>query len=302
MEKELAGKGALAKVNIIFDESNHFVIYSCMLGVKIVNLKTNKVEAVLGKFENSERFTTIGLFQGKVEATQQLQQHLGSKVIEQSKQADPTIFAAAWRRERFYMLTKRGPDQKSGQVSRDVLNEKPSAEDVALLNTGGDGGGYVGSSVVLHTTMGDIHIQLFPKETPKTAENFVGHCRSGYYDNLIFHRVIKGFMVQTGCPYGDGTGGESIWGGDFEDEFHPSLRHDRPFTVSMANAGANNNGSQFFITTVETKWLDDKHTVFGRVTKGMEVVQAIEKVQTHKGGVSKDKPITPIRIISTEVH
>ncbi len=99
--------------------------------------------------------------------------------------------------------------------------------------------------------MGDIHIRLFPQECPKTVENFVRHSKNGYYNNLIFHRVlnifkfqvIKDFMIQTGDPNGDGTGGESIWGGEFEDEFHSTLKHDRPFTVSMANAGPNTNGS-----------------------------------------------------------
>jgi len=122
---------------------------------------------------------------------------------------------------------------------------------------------------------------------PKTVENFTQHSKNGYYNNLIFHRVIKNFMVQTGDPFGtlthftwllcysnsnwyagDGTGGESIWGKDFEDEIHPKLKHDVPFTLSMANAGANTNGSQFFITTVPLPHLDGKHTVFGRVTKG----------------------------------
>ena len=130
--------------------------------------------------------------------------------------------------------------------------------------------------------MGDIHIRLFPDDTPKTVENFVVHSKNGYYNNLIFHRVIKGFMVQTGCPKGDGTGGESIWDFEFEDEFHPQLRHDKPFTVSMANAGPNTNGSQFFVTTVPCSWLNDKHTVFGRVFKGMDVVQDIENVTSLK--------------------
>lgn len=128
--------------------------------------------------------------------------------------------------------------------------------------------------------MGDIAIDLFPDEVPKTVENFVGLARKNYYDEVIFHRVIPKFvcslpfsaspllfpktvspskMIQTGDPLGDGTGGESLWGSNFADEFHPSLRHDRPYTVSMANAGPMTNGSQFFITTAPAAWLDNKH-------------------------------------------
>jgi peptidylprolyl isomerase domain and WD repeat-containing protein 1 len=91
--------------------------------------------------------------------------------------------------------------------------------------------------------LGDISVKLFPEDCPRTVENFVTHSQNGYYNSLIFHRVINGFMVQTGDPIGDGTGGESIWGGEFEDEIHPHLKHDRPFVVSMANAGPNTNGS-----------------------------------------------------------
>lgn len=108
------------------------------------------------------------------------------------------------------------------------------------------------NSATVHTTRGDIHLKLFGTECPKSVENFCVHSKNGYYNGHIFHRVIKGFMVQTGDPTGTGTGGESIWGGDFKDEFHPSLRHDRPYTLSMANAGPNTNGSQFFITVLPT--------------------------------------------------
>lgn len=105
-------------------------------------------------------------------------------------------------------------------------------------------------------------------------------------------------MLQTGDPLGDGTGGESIWKKEFQDEFVRTLKHDRPYTVSMANAGPNTNGSQFFITTVPTPWLDNKHTVFGRVTKGFEVVSLIENLKVNK----LDKPYDTVKIISTEVH
>lgn len=146
--------------------------------------------------------------------------------------------------------------------------------------------------------MGDIHIKLFYSECPRTVENFVTHARKHYYDNVIFHRVIKSFMIQTGDPLGDGTGGESIWGGEFEDEFVKTLKHDRPFTVSMANSGPNTNGSQFFITTVPCPWLDNKHTVFGRVSKGYEVVQAIENVRVNKN----DRPVDgDIKILGIDV-
>ncbi|CAK7901260.1 hypothetical protein CAAN1_23S01992 [[Candida] anglica] len=156
----------------------------------------------------------------------------------------------------------------------------------------------IASAVTLHTTVGDIKIKLFTNQTPKTAENFVLLSKRHYYDNVIFHRVIKKFMIQTGDPLGDGTGGESCWGGHFKDEFSPSLSHSKPFMVSMANAGPGTNGSQFFITTEASPWLDGKHTVFGEVIDGQDTVKAIEAVDTNKD----DKPYDPITILSTTVH
>ncbi|GAM88815.1 hypothetical protein ANO11243_068490 [Dothideomycetidae sp. 11243] len=140
-------------------------------------------------------------------------------------------------------------------------------------------------------------MRMFGHLAPKAVENFTVHARNGYYNNLTFHRVIRKFMIQTGDPLGDGTGGESIWGKEFEDEFNTSLRHDKPYTVSMANAGPNTNGSQFFITTERTPWLDDKHTVFGRVVKGMDIVHKIENVK-----VWKEKPVDEIKIVSVDIE
>lgn len=156
----------------------------------------------------------------------------------------------------------------------------------------------IGTSAVLRTNYGDIHLRLFPEYAPRAVENFVSLCKKGYYDNLIFHRVIKGFMIQTGCPFGDGTGGESIWGKDFEDEFHKLAKHNVAYTLSMANCGANTNASQFFITVVPTTWLDNKHTVFGRATGGMDVIHKIETSKVDKN----EKPYEPIKILGIEVR
>lgn len=127
-------------------------------------------------------------------------------------------------------------------------------------------------SAELNTDVGKIVIKLFADKTPKTVNNFVFLAKEGYYDETIFHRVIDDFMVQGGDPTGTGMGGP---GYKFSDEFHPSLRHDKPGILSMANAGPNTNGSQFFVTHVPTPWLDNKHSVFGEVTEGMDVLLSI---------------------------
>ena len=148
---------------------------------------------------------------------------------------------------------------------------------------------------VMETSMGTIELELFAKEAPKTVKNFVGLAQKGYYKGTIFHRVIDNFMIQGGDPTGTGTGGESIYGKTFADEFVPTLKHSTPGILSMANAGPNTNGSQFFITLVPTPWLDGHHTIFGKVVKGMEVVTAIGKVETTKPG---DRPVKDVVIKS----
>ncbi len=126
----------------------------------------------------------------------------------------------------------------------------------------------------IETPRGTIKLELYADKTPVTVKNFEDLANSGFYDGLTFHRVIKDFMIQAGCPKGTGTGGP---GYEFEDEFHPDLKHDGPGVLSMANAGPDTNGSQFFITHVETPWLDGKHTVFGRVIEGQDVVDAVKQ-------------------------
>ena len=179
---------------------------------------------------------------------------------------------------------------------------------------------------IMHTTMGDIKIKLFKNETPKTFENFTTHAKNGYYNGLIFHRVIKDFMIQGGDPMGNGMGGESIWGTKFEDEFTPEL-HNLRGALSMANAGPNTNGSQFFIVQADTcpanmleqmedlpdafppecakayaemggtPWLDFRHTVFGQVYEGMDVVDKIANCKVGYG----DKPMFDVTIESIEI-
>ena len=184
----------------------------------------------------------------------------------------------------------------------------------------------VDTLAVMHTNMGDIKIKLFPEKAPKTVENFVTHSKNGYYNGLKFHRVINDFMIQGGDPRGNGTGGESIWGGSFPDEFDPEL-HNLRGALSMANSGPDTNGSQFFIVQARevpanmleqmrdledngfpaditaayaelggTPWLDFRHTVFGQVTDGMDVVDAIAAVETNNDVPCEDVIISSIDI------
>lgn len=151
--------------------------------------------------------------------------------------------------------------------------------------------------VTLETNQGTIEIKLMPDIAPKACENFVKLVEKGYYNGIIFHRVIKNFMIQGGDPTGTGTAGESIWGQPFEDEVRPDVKFDRPGLLAMANAGPNTNGSQFFITTVATPWLNMRHTIFGEVISGYEVVQKIENTPTGP----MDKPVAEQKIIRAYV-
>lgn len=140
--------------------------------------------------------------------------------------------------------------------------------------------------IVMETTEGVVEVTLKPAVAPKACENFMKLIDKKYYDGLSFHRVIKNFMVQGGDPKGNGTGGESIWGHPFEDEFSTAIVFDKPGLLAMANAGPHTNGSQFFITTAKTPWLNHRHTIFGEVTKGYDVIEKIESTPTD----SMDRP------------
>jgi peptidyl-prolyl cis-trans isomerase B (cyclophilin B) len=132
---------------------------------------------------------------------------------------------------------------------------------------------------VFDTGRGTIRVELFDDKVPNTVANFEKLASDGFYDGLVFHRVLDNFMIQGGCPDGNGMGGP---GYTFEDEFHPELRHEGPGILSMANSGPNTNGSQFFITHVATPWLDDKHSVFGRILEGQDVVDSVQQGDTMK--------------------
>jgi len=153
------------------------------------------------------------------------------------------------------------------------------------------------TNIALETSMGVITVELYYEHAPKTCKNFEELTRRGYFDTLLFHRIIPNFMLQTGDPTGTGRGGSSIYGEKFEDEIHPSLKHTGAGILSMANSGPNTNGSQFFITLAPTPWLDGKHTIFGRVKGGMAKVKRLGLVRTGK----EDRPVEEVRILRARV-
>lgn len=156
------------------------------------------------------------------------------------------------------------------------------------------------SFVTLNTTMGNITLELYTEHAPRTCQNFLDLVKRGYYNDTIFYRVISGFMIQGGDPTGTGYGGESAFGGTFDDEqsTFETLRHTGAGVLSMANSGPNTNGSQFFFTLAPTPWLDGKHVVFGRVSGGMRVIERIGRVSTD----GEDRPLDEIRITSSRVN
>lgn len=247
-EREVESQALRNKANVIYDESGNFIIYGSMLGIKVLNTFTNQVVKTYGKDENF-RGVNLAIYQGQPQKKGVTTVEMGASsnpLLQESEARDPILIATGASKVRFYMFTN---DEDISKSTRDVQNERPTMlggkkeAQAKKIETG--------NAAIIHTTYGDIHVRLFPEAAPKSVENFVTHAKKGYYNNTIFHRVIRKFMIQGGDPLGDGTGGESIWGREFEDEFS-SLKHDKPYTLSMANAGPNTNGSQFFITTEKT--------------------------------------------------
>jgi len=158
----------------------------------------------------------------------------------------------------------------------------------------------MGDSVRIDTSIGSFEVELYSQHAPRTAKNFRELCSRGYYDGVVFHRIIPNFMIQCGDPTGTGRGGESIYGRKFEDEQSSlrSLKHTGAGILSMANSGPNTNGSQFFITLAPTRHLDGKHVIFGRVSSGMGVVERLGNVQTDRN----DRPTTEVKILRATVQ
>ncbi|GFY39762.1 peptidyl-prolyl cis-trans isomerase-like 3 [Trichonephila inaurata madagascariensis] len=154
-------------------------------------------------------------------------------------------------------------------------------------------------SATLHTDVGDMKIELFCELIPKACENFLALCASDYYNGCLFHRNIKGFIVQTGDPTGTGKGGTSIWGRRFEDELKDELKHNTRGIISMANNGPNTNGSQFFITYAKQPHLDMKYTIFGKVIDGLETLDELEKLPVNS---KTFRPLTETRLNSVTIH
>ncbi|KAH8045145.1 peptidyl-prolyl cis-trans isomerase [Aureococcus anophagefferens] len=314
-----AGRGTfLGRWNCAFDETGEFLLYGAMLGVNVVHAGSGRVAAVVGAKDESERFGALAVFAGAAKLDAQAEQarrnqkaietgdetkkNVMSMGCEQTEEGtpDPSVFCTSFKRKRFYCLSRREPDPgfDGENLGRARRAERAAQRRGARPPRGRERAPRARHGRAPADDRRRHQDQAPPERVPQDrGELLHARARDGYYDGLLFHRCIKQFMVQTGDPLGDGTGGESIWGGEFQDEFHPSLKHDRPFTVSMANAGPNTNGSQFFITTVPTPWLDNKHTVFGRVSVGMETVQTIERAPCNRF----DKPHDDIKIITVEI-
>ncbi|KXS98513.1 hypothetical protein AC578_5521 [Pseudocercospora eumusae] len=294
VERELDNAAIRNRVNVIFDESGHFVMYGSILGTKVINTFSNRMVKLYGR-EEPFRPLNLTLYQGAPEKKGLVTAQMAASsnpLLEAAEARDAMLVTTGSAKVRFYMFTN---DNSVSKSDRDIHNEKPRTL-ASKKQEQEDRDARMGTSATIHTTMGDISIRMFPQHAPKAVENFTVHSKNNYYNGIIFHRVIRKFMIQTGDPLGDGTGGESIWGKEFEDEFTPELRHDKPYTVSMANAGPGTNASQFFITTERTPWLDDKHTIFGRVTKGMDVVHMIENAKVYK-----EKPVDDIKIVNISI-
>ncbi|KAK3047193.1 Peptidyl-prolyl cis-trans isomerase cyp15 [Extremus antarcticus] len=294
VERELENPAIRNRVNIIFDESGHFILFGSILGTKVINTLSNRLVKLYGRDEPF-RPLNLSLYQGQPDKKDLVTLQMAASsnpLLAEAEARDAMLISTGSGKLRFYIFNN---DTSISKSDRDVHNEKPRNlnSNKKAQQEAAEPESRMASSATIHTTLGDISIRLFPNQAPKAVENFTIHARNGYYNNILFHRIIRKFMIQTGDPLGDGTGGESIWGKDFESEFSPDLKFDKPYMVAMANAGDGMNASQFFVTTEKAAWLDGKHTIFGRATGGVEVVHAIENAKVYK-----ERPVDDVKIVN----
>ncbi|KAJ9654949.1 Peptidyl-prolyl cis-trans isomerase cyp15 [Coniosporium apollinis] len=272
VERELEHPAIRNRINVIFNKTGNFILYGSILGTKVINTVTNRAVKPEKK----------GLPTVEMAAND-------NPLLQEAEARDAMFVARGSGKVRFYMFIN---EQEISKSERDIQNEKP--RNINTHNQIEEKQAESATSTIIHTSYGDIYIRLFPDAAPKGGREL---CYS-FKERLLQHHLpsrSRKFMIQIGDPLCDGTGGESIWGKEFEDEFSP-LKHDKPYTVSMANASPNTNGSQVFITTEKTPWLDNKHTIFGRAIQGLDVVHRIENMRVYK-----EKPEEAIKIINISI-
>lgn len=256
-----------------FDDTGNILLLPSMFGLKYISVNTGEILRIIGKVEKHERFNSVSLLQN------------------QSNDIIPMAILTAFENQRFYLFTTKPPESSK----RDVANEKSMEKQSKSIRVKKVAPAKLPTIATLHTSFGSIKFEMYPDECPLTVENFVTHAKRGYYDNIRIHRVVRDFCIQTGDPTGTGTGGESIWGKNFDDEILPEGHtFDEPGMVGMANNGTNSNASQFFITTQKAPFLNGKHTCWGKVLEGMENIRRMElvPVDVHQ------KPINEIKLNS----
>lgn len=313
----------LPLMNVVLDDTGRFLFVSTLThGIDVYDLLlTGKDEASpclsLGTAEDMKDFCPLRLAFLTPMASKKTKMNVENLTSDNPAFKDLEVFpqqlllCTASGRSRVFVFSRYEPtfNEATKIFERDVMNERlvdaPADEkkNATAKPQNKDPPKNEVIHVIIHTDYGDIGLELYPRLAPKAVENFVTHSKNHYYDGTTFHRVIKGFMIQGGDPLGDGTGGESIWGRDFEDEIldknHPILCMSKPFLLCMANIGTPcSNGSQFFITVGPTPWLQGKHTIFGKAVKGLDVIKRIEVCQTD---VKFDRPVAPIKIIDIEL-
>ena len=236
-----------------FDDSGNIIAVPSMFGLKFISVQSGDLLRIIGRVEKHERFNSVSLLQNEY----------------------PMGILTAFDKQRFYLFTTKPPES----FKRDVVNEKTVEKTSKSVKVKRTAPTKLPTIATLHTSYGSIKFEMYPDECPLTVENFVTHAKRGYFDNIKFHRVVRDFCVQTGDPTGLGTGGESIWGKNIDDEILPDGHtFDEAGMVGMANYGKNTNASQFFITTRPAPNLNGSHTCWGKVIEGMENVKKMELV------------------------